>query len=58
MKEQLIQLLKRAPRPEAIASSRQAQEFKRFHADATKKLAKKMTETELTSLYSQTHKWY
>jgi hypothetical protein len=58
MKEQLIQLLKRPPRAEAVATMQAAQEFKKFYAAATKKLAKSMTETEVASLYQQTLRWY
>ena len=58
MKEQLIQLLKRPPRQEAINTVQAVRDFKKFHAAATKQLAKKLTETQLTSLYSETLKWY
>jgi hypothetical protein len=58
MKDQLTQLLNRPPRPEAIQTVQQAREFKKFHATATKKLVKKLSETELASLYTETLKWY
>jgi hypothetical protein len=58
MKDQLIQLLKRPPRADAVATMQAVQEFKKFYAAATKKLAKSMTETELASLYQQSLRWY
>lgn len=58
MKDQLINMLKRPPRPDAIQTTRQAQDFKKFHASATKQLAKKLTDTQLSSLYSEAIKWY
>ena len=58
MKDQLIQLLKRAPNPHAISSVQAVREFKKFHADAIKKVKKSLTETEVSSLYSQALKWY
>lgn len=58
MKEQITQLLKRPPNPAAIQSVQAAKEFKKFYAEATKKLAKKMTDTELLSLYQQTMRYY
>ena len=58
MKEQITQLLKRPPNPAAIQSVQAVREFKKFHAEATKKLAKKLTETELSSLYQQVLRWY
>lgn len=57
-KDQIQQLLKRPPSPHAIATVQTVREFKKFHADATKKLTKKLTDTELVSLYSQALKWY
>ena len=58
MKEQITQLLKRPPNPSAIQSVQAAKEFKKFYEQATKKLAKKMTDTELLSLYQQTMRYY
>ena len=58
MKDQLIQMLKRPPRPGAIATVQQVRDFKKFHAKATKLLTKKLTDTEVASLYSETIKWY
>lgn len=58
MKNLIAGLLKRSPRPDAIQTVQAVREFKKFHADATKKLAKKLSETELASLYQQTMKWY
>lgn len=57
-KDHIHQLLKRPPNPQAIATVQAVREFKKFHADATKKLLKKLTETEVASLYSQSLKWY
>ena len=58
MREQLIKMLTRPPRPSAIGTVQAAMEFKKFHAKATKLLAKKLTETEVASLYSEAIKWY
>ena len=58
MKDQIIQMLKRPPSPGAIATVQQVRKFKEFHAKATKLLAKKLTDTEVASLYSETLKWY
>jgi hypothetical protein len=58
MKQKLTEQLKRPPRSSAIQTVQQVREFKKFHTEATKKLAKKLTDTELTSLYSQSLKWY
>ena len=58
MKDQLIEQLKRPPRQSAIQTVQAVRDFRKFHAAATKKLAKKLTETELASLYSETLKWY
>jgi hypothetical protein len=58
MKEQIIQMLKRPPRPGVIQNVQQVREFKKFHASATKRLAKKLSDTELASLYSETLQWY
>ena len=58
MKDQLIQMLKRSPRPDATATVQQVRDFKKFHAKATKLLAKKLTDTEVSSLYSEAIKWY
>lgn len=58
MKDHIQQLLKRPPSQVAIATVQAVREFKKFHADATKKLAKKLTESELSSLYQQAMKWY
>lgn len=58
MKDQLIQLLKRAPRPDAIASMSQVAEFKRLHKEVAKKLTKKLTEAELISIFNQVKRYY